>query len=605
MALLRRCYGKLRLRVNESKVRLLMDGRKSIEAGTRKMPENNPEMIKRPILVPVVFAILVFLAGSLVMISWLQKRQASEGVRDSIQSTRILYEGALREETKLITALLDFHMDDPRLRDLFVSRNRDALFDYSSPLFAELKKKYGITHFYFIDPEQRCFLRMNAPGTHGDTIRRFTFKQTVKTGKPHSGVDLGYFGNLSLRVDYPWVVDGKLIGYLELGKEVDNFMTNFGGVLGVEVLMLVKTSYLDRGKWEEGQRMLGKNGIWEEVPGRVVVGRTIAGIPPELSLSLAARDAQNDDLLFNVSFGGRHYRAAITPLFVASGAEVGEIVAMKDFSGVEHSMQMMTTLLVSLVVVMSGFLLVFVYGVISRVERRLRRSLEVLQHEIQERRKAEALIRSSLDEKQMLLKEIHHRVKNNMQIVCSIFRLQLGKIKDPQAAGMLRDSQSRISAMALIHKTLYQPKDQSSIYLEEYIQELAESIFDSYGVSRERIGLKTELESVAMDIDTVTPLGLILNELITNAIKYAFPEDRQGEVTVSFSHQEEGYLMIVSDNGIGLPSGLEIAELSSLGLQLVQNLTEKQLGGRLEVVSGSGGSCFRIYFRKQPGKSKV
>ncbi|NTV14883.1 MAG: hypothetical protein HGA96_13285 [Desulfobulbaceae bacterium] len=569
------------------------------------MADYSPEMIKRPIMVPVVFAILVFLVASLIMISWLQTRQATEGVRDHIQSTRILYEGALRDEAKLIKALLDFHHNDQQLQKLFLSRNRDALLAYTKPLFAELKQKYDITHFYFIDPEQRCFLRMNAPAKHGDVIQRFTLNQAVKTGRPQSGVDLGYFGNLSLRVDYPWIIDGQLIGYLELGKEVDHFMTNLGGVLGVEVLMLVKTDLLDREKWEEGRRLFGQSGIWEEVPGRVVVGRTIPGIPTELTANLAARDVQQEEVLFNVTFEGRHYRAAITPLFVASGQEVGEIVAMKDFSGVEHSMQMMTTLLVSLVVVMSGFLLVFVYGVISRVEQRLRRSREVLQHEIQERRKAEEQLLSSLNEKQVLLKEIHHRVKNNMQIVCSIFRLQLGKIKDPQAAGILRDSQSRISAMALIHKTLYQPKDQTSIYLEDYIQELAESIFDSYGVAPERIGLKTDLESVAMDIDTVTPLGLILNELITNAIKYAFPEERQGEVSISFHSQEDGYLLIVRDNGVGLPAGLDIQELNSLGLQLVLNLTKKQLGGRLEVESDSGGSSFRIIFRKQPEKSKV
>jgi two-component system, sensor histidine kinase PdtaS len=205
----------------------------------------------------------------------------------------------------------------------------------------------------------------------------------------------------------------------------------------------------------------------------------------------------------------------------------------------------------------------------------------------------------------VLLKEIHHRVKNNMQIVCSIFRLQLSQIKDPRAATILRDSQSRISAMALIHKTLYQPKDQSSIYFEEYIQELASSIFDSYRVDPDRIGLKTDLESVAMDIDTVTPCGLILNELVTNSIKYAFPDERQGEIAISFRRDGDGFVLAVSDNGVGLPANFDIHLANTLGMQLVVNLSEKQLGGRLEVESGSQGTTFRIYFRESPGKSKV
>lgn len=569
------------------------------------MSDSTPEKIKKPILVPVAFAILVFLTASLFLISWLQKRQVREGVKAYIQSTRILYEGALRDESQLLKVLLNFYKDDPRMIDLFTGRDRAALFAHVQPIFEEIRQKYGITNFYFIDPDRRCFLRMYDPERYGDVIDRYTLEQAIKSGESHSGVELGSSGTLSLRVDFPWIVNGRLIGYLELGKAVDNFMPTLGNILGVEVLMLVETRFLDRRNWEKGQRLMGRHGLWNEVPGHVVVGRTMAGVPQGLAGYLGKGRGHEEEMLFNVTLEDRHYRAGITPLFVASGEEVGEIVAMKDFSSAEHSMQMLTGLLVSLVVVMSGFLFVFVYGVINRVEQRLRRSREALQHEIQERRKAEKQILSALNEKQVLLKEIHHRVKNNMQIVCSLFRLQLGKIKDPRAAGILRDSQSRISAMALIHKTLYQPKDQSSIYLEEYIQELAASILDSYGVDPERIALKTDLESVAMDIDTVTPLGLILNELLTNSIKYAFPEGRKGEVAISFKRHEDGYLLTVGDNGVGLPPGLDIREINSLGLQLVLNLTERQLWGTLEIASDSRGASFRIFFRKQQGKSKV
>lgn len=568
------------------------------------MPETIPEKIKKPILIPVAFAIVVFLVASLVLISWLQQRQIREGARAYIQSTRTLYEGTLREESELIKVLLNFYNDDPRLIELFVARNRGALFDYVSPIFEEIRQKYGITHFYFIDQDRRCFLRMYNPDRHGDRIDRFTLDQAEKSGEPHSGVELGANGTLSLRVDYPWIVDGKLLGYLELGKEVDGFMPTLSSILGVEILMLVETGRLDRGKWEEGQRLMGRKGDWNELPRHIVVGRTISGVPPELVGDLT-NGKEGDGEFFNLTYGNRHYRAGITPLFVASGEEVGVIVAMKDFSDAEHSMHMLTGLLVSLVVVMSGFVFVFIYGVISRVELRLQRSREALQYEITERRKAEKQILAALNDKQVLLKEIHHRVKNNMQIVCSLFRLQLGKIQDPRAAGILRDSQNRISAMALIHKTLYQPKDQSSIYFEEYIKELASSIFDSYEVDHERIALKTDLESVAMDIDTVTPCGLILNELLTNAIKYAFPEERKGEILISFKRKDDGFLLEVSDNGVGLPPGVDTRELDSLGLQLVMNLTEKQLWGRLEVSSDSGGTSFKIFFRKQPGKSKV
>jgi len=569
------------------------------------MSDKIPEKIKKPILVPVAISILVFLTSSLILVSWLQKRHVREGVKAYLQSTRVLYEGSLREESKLIQALLGFYGKDRQLATLFAGRDRQALLDYITPQFSEIKNKYGITHFYFITPDQHCFLRMHNPGYFGDKIDRFTLGKAVKTGEPHSGVDLGYYGTLTLRVDLPLVVNGQLLGYLEIGKDVDSFMPNLSSILGVEVLMLVETRFLDRARWEEGQRLMGHQGIWNEVPGYVVVGRTIRGVPDNLEHFLTVGREGDGEALFNVTYENRHYRAGVTPLFTADGQEVGVIVAMKDFSAAEHSMQMLTGLLISLVVIMSGFLFVFIYGVISRVEQRLRRSRQALRHEIQERRKAEKQILAALNEKQVLLKEIHHRVKNNMQIVCSIFRLQLSQIKDPRAATILRDSQSRISAMALIHKTLYQPKDQSSIYFEEYIQELASSIFDSYRVDPERIGLITDLESVAMDIDTVTPCGLILNELVTNSIKYAFPEERSGKIAISFKRESDGFVLAVSDNGVGLPVNLDIHLATSLGMQLVVNLSEKQLGGRLEVESGEKGTTFRIHFRESPGKSKV
>ena len=573
--------------------------------GAEFMPNAIPEKIKKPILVPVAIAILVFLASSLILISWLQKKHVRDGVKAYLQSTRVLYEGSLREETKLIQVLLSFYGKDPQLSSLFAKRDRDGLLAYAKPLFNEIKNKYGITHFYFIDPDQHCFLRLHNPGFYGDKIERFTLTQAVKTGELHSGVDLGYYGTLTLRVDIPWVVDGQLLGYLEIGKEVDSFMPNLSSILGVEVVMLVETRFLQREQWEKGQILMGHHGVWNEVPGYVVAGGTIQVLPRNLERFLPLSRDEDGEALFNVTYEKRHYRAGVTPLFTADGKQVGVIIAMKDFSAAEHSMQMLTGLLVSLVLIMSGFLFVFIYGVISRVEQRLRRSRKALRHEIHERRKAEKQILAALNEKQVLLKEIHHRVKNNMQIVCSIFRLQLSQINDPRAATILRDSQSRISAMALIHKTLYQPKDQSSIYFEEYIQELASSIFDSYRVDPQRISLRTDLESVAMDIDTVTPCGLILNELVTNSIKYAFPDDRSGEITISFRREGDGFVLEVSDNGVGLPPDLDIHLANSLGLQLVVNLSERQLCGRLEVESGDQGTSFRIYFREHPGKSRV
>lgn len=570
------------------------------------MKDSRAEKIKRPVLVPVAFSILVFLASSLILISWLQKRQIEESVHSFVESTRILYEGSLRDEAELIKTLLDFHDDNKHWAAAFKARDRQALLNYAEPVFKHLKEKYRITHFYFITPDKRAFLRMYNPARYGDKINRHTLDQAELRGAAQSGVELGSSGTLSLRVDMPWEVDGEFIGFIEFGKEIDYIIPELGKALGVDLLVVVGTENLNRQKWEEGRALMGHKARWEELPDHVVVGRTIPSVPDGITDFLDLYHDNDEELLFKVTYNDMHYRGGIMPLFVADGKVVGEIIAMRDFADAEHSMHMLSGLLVSLVVILSGFLFVYVYGVISRVEQRLKYSRDELEYEIRERVKAEKQILASLNEKQALLKEIHHRVKNNMQIVCSLFRLQLAQIKDPKVASILRDSQSRISTMALIHKTLYQPKDQNSVYFEEYIKELAATIFDSYAVDPERIILKCDLDSVNLDIDNVMPCGLIINELVTNSIKYAFPDGSDGEIQIIFKVVESGgYLLSVKDNGTGLPAGFDVTKTKTLGLHLAYNLAENQLRGRFEIESSDKGTEIRIFFSEHIGRSVV
>lgn len=220
-----------------------------------------------------------------------------------------------------------------------------------------------------------------------------------------------------------------------------------------------------------------------------------------------------------------------------------------------------------------------------------------LEGEICERQKAQLEAETSLRERELLLSEIHHRVKNNMQIVSSLLRMQSRRCDDPNTQGILDDSRSRVSAMALIHETLYQPSNLSSVSLREYIDQLTANILDSYGVDGGRITLKTEVEPIFLNIETATPCGLIINELVTNCLKYAFPEKRPGVITLSMKRDGGGCLLEVSDNGVGLPEGLDIRQTKSLGLQLVINLTEAQLQGRVEVQRGEG-VAYRITFEE-------
>ncbi len=207
---------------------------------------------------------------------------------------------------------------------------------------------------------------------------------------------------------------------------------------------------------------------------------------------------------------------------------------------------------------------------------------------------ADEQIKASLKEKEVLLKEIHHRVKNNLQVVSSILNLQSGYIEDKKLQEVFRESQNRIKSMALVHEQLYQTSDLSNISFSEYVNALITNIFRSYAYSPSLVEFKADIEDIKIDIDTSIVLGLLLNELCTNALKYSFVDGRKGEFKVSFSQEDNNYILVVSDNGVGLPDGLDLEKAKSMGFLLVRSMIT-QLDGTLEVDSSSGTS-FKITF---------
>jgi PAS domain S-box-containing protein len=215
--------------------------------------------------------------------------------------------------------------------------------------------------------------------------------------------------------------------------------------------------------------------------------------------------------------------------------------------------------------------------------------------DITERKRAVENIRAALMEKEVLLKEVHHRVKNNMQIITTLLDLQSDSIDDKQAVTAFRDSQDRIRAMALVHEQLYQSRDLAHIDFGEYIENLAAFLFNSYMEDSERITLKVDAGQIALEIDRAIPCGLIVNELVSNSLKHAFPGGRHGEITVRLHGGDDGRIFLtVADNGTGLPPGVDFRDTSTLGLQLVNMLT-RQLRGRVEM-SGERGTSWEITF---------
>ncbi|MEN8263012.1 MAG: histidine kinase dimerization/phosphoacceptor domain -containing protein [Nitrospirota bacterium] len=234
----------------------------------------------------------------------------------------------------------------------------------------------------------------------------------------------------------------------------------------------------------------------------------------------------------------------------------------------------------------------------------------VIIRDISERKFSENKIRNSLREKEVLLKEIHHRVKNNMQVISSLLNLQSRNIEDSKYAELFNESKNRINSMALVHHKLYQSNDLANIDFGDYIQSLSDNLFMFYGISPHLVTLKVDVKDIILSIDTAIPCGLIINELVSNSLKYAFPEERKGELLISLKQNKADnvndtmYELIVSDNGIGIPEDFDISKADTLGLQLVVNLTEHQLQGKLEV-NRANGTDFHIQFKELSYKKRI
>ncbi len=233
----------------------------------------------------------------------------------------------------------------------------------------------------------------------------------------------------------------------------------------------------------------------------------------------------------------------------------------------------------------------------ERLVHKLEAKMQSLEKEVAERKRVEQALRTSLAEKDALLKEVHHRVKNNMQVISSLFNLQGEKTRNQEFRRILKEAQARIRSMSLVHEKLYQSRDLSRTDLAEYIRSLTDHLFMAYLVDPEQVKLELNLEEVFLDINSAVPCGMILSELISNAIKHAFPKGRTGVITIGLKRGTGDAIDLrVADNGIGFPEGLDFRNPETFGLQIV-NLLISQLEATFEL-DRRNGTAFSVSFRE-------
>ncbi|HIJ78415.1 MAG: ATP-binding protein [Desulfobulbaceae bacterium] len=353
------------------------------------------EPIKKTLLIPLALAMFLLLAISFFNSQWGMRKQFNDEIQSHIKSIDKIFQSELSKDAQLLEGLSDFLAKDDNLQKAWLSQNRQALLNYSSPIFDRLKAKYRITHFYFHDLNQINFLRVHNPIRHGDHITRHTLREAAEKQKTSSGIELGPFGTFTLRVVTPWRINNKVVGYLELGEEIEHISKNISALIDVDLIFLIDKKHLNRSNWEEGLRMLGHQGDWDTLPNSVISDKTMATIPDEINRHISRHQRAANPIFNDFTLANGHFTDGILPLYDVAHTQVGEIIVLHDIT---HKKNTLTQLSIrqTMVTILIGLGLFFIFfQVISRLEGRLAVERKNLLAEINKREKTEQALRQN------------------------------------------------------------------------------------------------------------------------------------------------------------------------------------------------------------------
>ena len=332
--------------------------------------------LRRRVLVPVGVVLVAVLVATVLGAYYLQYQHTKDQTRERLANVMTMFQEELDEGAETMAGLIGLIENDTRLQESWLARDREMLLRRAEPIFEKIRRNHRVTHFYFHRPDRVNFLRVHNPPRHGDYVDRFTMDGAVGKEKPNYGIELGPFGTLTLRVVNPWWIDGELLGYIELGEEIEHIAPQLKDLVGCELFFTIDKQYLVREKWEEGMAMLGQTGNWDELPDRVVVDRTLPAFPVKLREYLKRPHQEHASMLIEASAEDRIFRSGLVPLIDAGGQDVGDLIALVDFTASQSRLRLFVLCVATTAVLLGVVLCWFLWLLLGRIEKTLRDSVE-------------------------------------------------------------------------------------------------------------------------------------------------------------------------------------------------------------------------------------
>jgi len=288
--------------------------------------------VRRRVFVPLAAALIALTASIIAGFHWYRTEHLEQTVSERLATVKKSFETQLDDDARMLGGLLDLLQGNRVLQEAFAARDRERLLQAARPTFERLQSQCRVTHFYFHDPARVCFLRVHEPQRHGDLIGRFTLAEAAKSGRPFHGIELGPLGLFTLRVVYPWKVNGQLVGYLELGEEIDHVVPRIKATQGVELIVKIDKTFLTRSGWERGMQLMGRPAEWNQLPRSVILDSTLRPLPQVVLSLVAMSHAMLTDRVLQCAMDRHEYRGGCLPLFDAGRRDVGDIVMLLDVS---------------------------------------------------------------------------------------------------------------------------------------------------------------------------------------------------------------------------------------------------------------------------------
>lgn len=322
--------------------------------------------------------IVVLLCVFFFSIYWFQRDDISREVGSKLNSVEKLFKEQLKSDASMMAAALHMLRRDKRVAAALKARDRKALFDLTSAEFGHLHLIHGLTHLYFTGPDRINILRVHKPGKYGDEIDRFTTLEAEKTGEGAHGIELGPLGTFTLRVVEPWTDGGELIGYVELGEEIEHITRKLHAVLGVEICVVIEKEFLDREGWQAGMRMLDREAEWDRFSSVVMIDQTKDVFPESLVPLLDEEYYTSGITDVGVSLGGRHYRSRFIRMYDVSGQGVGDMVVMMDVTPLVTGLRNTLLFVGVACLLVGGGLFVLLYAFVHQTDKQMTTATEKL-----------------------------------------------------------------------------------------------------------------------------------------------------------------------------------------------------------------------------------